>query len=249
MSTSRKTRLIGFTCLLALILAVAVVWCLVQLRGMRVQAGIVDDPAATAILERRIAEAEGPVLLLGDSRVAQWNPSPLIEGRKAARAGVGGITAVQLASALDSIKPELQGRTVVVQVGINDLKSLGYTDKKPDEAGKDTLEALGRVSRRLRDSGAKVVLTTIIPPGPVGLARMFIWSDSTNDVVARVNEKILGGEVVDDIAVVDLTNAIGSARQVDARYATDTLHVNEEAYKQLSRVLEQAMGQDPGGSS
>ena len=242
MTVRTKIWLSVVTTVLGIIAALFIGLAYAYLENIRSQAALRGDPLAMDILERRLAQVAGPVLLLGDSRVAYWNPGPVIDGVRVSTVGAGGLTAVQLAYAIPNFDTSFEGDTVIVQIGINDLKTLGYTAVSREELVERTVGALQEITEQLTHAGARVVLTTMIPPGPVRIARMPIWTDQINSAVVEVNNHIRDGSVADGVLVIDFTGILGSPDEIDARYATDTLHLNSEAYQRLSEALESGLG-------
>jgi lysophospholipase L1-like esterase len=248
MMTARTKIILGVvTTVLVIVAVLFTVLAFAYLKNMRSQAAFQSDPLALEFLERRLEMVDGPFLLLGDSRVAQWSPIPVIDGVPIHTVGAGGITAVQLAYAIPNLEANLEGETVIVQVGINDLKTLGFTDVSRKELVERTIGALQEIYARLTDAGARVVFTTMIPPGPVGIARMPFWTDEINIAVVEVNNRIKDGTIAKDSAIVDFTGILGSPEEIESRYATDTLHLNSSAYERLSEAIEEALGQPERG--
>ena len=211
------------------------------LRELRNTSALRADPLGAQVIQPALDMATSPVVLLGDSRVSQWFPLPAIAGEPAVAIGVPGLTAPQLSGALALHSNDLTGQTVIIQIGINDLKSIGYSDRSQEEIVEATQEAIRSIYRELVDSGARVLVMTILPPGPVPFSRRFIWTDRINQSVATLNEELVAGEIVPAKSVIDVRGLIGDSSTTDPKYAEDTLHVNTEAYEVLSTAVSEAM--------
>lgn len=243
MTARTKTWFGVVTIVLGIVVALFIGLVLGRLESIRAQAALRSDPIAVKAFNARLAKATNPVILLGDSRVAQWNPTPVIDGVPVSTVGVGGLTAEQLEYAIPFLKTDLRDHIVIVQIGINDLKSIGYTNITKDEITKRTLASIQKIATELAESGARVVITTVIPPGPVSLMRIPIWTSEINAATVEVNRQITEGLIDDADSIVDFTGVLGSPEQIDSRYAKDTLHINTEGYQELSERIEMALKQ------
>ncbi|MAJ46813.1 MAG: hypothetical protein CBC35_05835 [Planctomycetes bacterium TMED75] len=207
------------------------------LREVRNTAQIRADPVAAEIIIPSLESSDSRLVLLGDSRIAQWAPLPESETCSTVSIGVGGLTAPQLAGCLGLYGGDLSGRTVLVQIGINDLKTIGYSDRSQDEIVEATREAIQVIRDRLVAAGADVRIMTILPPGSVRLARRVIWTPRINQAVAGMNAALRQGEIVPANEVLDLGGVLGTEEQVDPAYSKDALHLNPEGYEALSKTL------------
>ncbi|MEE2681276.1 MAG: hypothetical protein VX641_02775 [Planctomycetota bacterium] len=218
------------------------------LRELRNTAALRADPVAATLIEKRLGESEGSLLLIGDSRVSQWAPLPEIDGVRADAIGVPGLAATQLSGALGLIDPDLHGRTVLVQIGINDLKSIGYSHRTPAEIMQSTREAITSIHDQLERCGARVFVMTIIPPGPVPFSRRFIWTDEINQSVRAINADLVAGALVPTDSILDLRGLLGDESTIDPRLAHDTLYISADAYEQLNPAVIESAKADPTGA-
>ena len=210
------------------------------LRELRNTAALRADPLGATSIQARIQSSDSPVLLLGDSRVNQWHPLPEVDGTPVESIGVPGLTATQLAGAIGLLSPDLRERTVLVQIGINDLKSIGYSDRPQEEIVESTREAIATIHDELVRSGARVRVMTVIPPGPVRFSRRFIWTDRINQSVAALNEELVSGALVPEESVLDIREALGGTSSIDPAFARDTLHLKPEGYEALEPLVIEA---------
>lgn len=211
------------------------------LRELRNTAKIRADPMAAEIIIPALDSSDSRIVLLGDSRIAQWNPLPESEECSAVAIGAGGLTAPQLAGCVGLYKGDLSGRTVLVQIGINDLKTIGYSDRSQEQIVTSTREAISSIRDGLVASGADVRIMTILPPGAVRLARRVIWTPRINQAVAQLNEALVNGEIVPANEVLDLSELLGTTEQLAPEYSKDALHLNGAGYEVLSEAVQESL--------
>jgi peptidoglycan/LPS O-acetylase OafA/YrhL/lysophospholipase L1-like esterase len=185
------------------------------------------------------AAGSGPILLLGDSRVAAWNCSD-IAGQRVINGGFPGITSAQLAGGCDRILKDTHPKIVVVQVGINDLKLIGVRPQWREMIVSNCVSNILSIVDSSKQAGAHVMVTAIWPAGRPGLMRRFVWNEEVNAAVAETNLRLqhaLVGE--SNAALVDLFGEMTKGlpdSEVENLYA-DTLHLKPGAYAQLTPWL------------
>ena len=182
------------------------------------------------------ADSTPTVLLLGDSRMAQWG-LPSLPGWRVVNAGAGGLTTGQLrlcaSKLLDGFRPD----AVVLEAGINDLKFIGL---RPEMAPQIISLAASNLTVVIRESAARrcrVIVLETWPPSQPDLLRRLAWNakipaavDSLNAQLRRLNSTGQG------IRVVDLFKEAGL--QPDAGLYFDTLHFKPDVYQRLTPALE-----------
>jgi lysophospholipase L1-like esterase len=177
------------------------------------------------------------IILVGDSRLEMWADPPVPAACEAIHRGVSRQTTAQVLLRLDRDVVALGADVAVVQVGVNDLKTLGLF---PVEDRRAIVEAcrdhVREIVGRLRGAGITVVLLTIFPVGPPELARRPIWSDATIDAVDDVNRTIRG-LAGPGVVVVDCDARLRKGRRIDPALALDTLHLNPAGYRALNEVV------------
>lgn len=175
-------------------------------------------------------------VFLGDSRASQW-PAPALEGVVVRNLGVSGQTTAQVQARLVSQLLPLRPQRVLLQVGVNDLKSVALFPARSRQIVLDTCGRLDSMVAALRAAGIEVVLTTIFPPGELPLLRRLVWSDAVNAAIEEVNRHIASragpGVTVFDAAAV----LRGPDGRVKPSYARDFLHLNEKGYAALNEAL------------
>ena len=184
-------------------------------------------------------EGRTQVLFLGDSRMEAWPAFPA-DRFVTVNAGVSGQTTAQIrlraAATLDAVRPEL----VVLQAGMNDLKTIGALPDIAQETEANCLLNLSTLVELCRERGARVVLVPIFPAARPSLARRLVWSSGIDAARRRVNAGLrerfrgdAGVAVLDD----DLLRP-----NVEGDYL-DTLHFRPEGYAKLQAAALKAIAQ------
>ncbi len=181
----------------------------------------------------------GAILLLGDSRIADWH-CPDIEGRRVVNAGFRGITSAQLAMVCHGILRQTRPQVVVIQVGINDLKLLGIRPELRERVISDCVSNILNIVLESKQIGAHVIVTFVWPAGKVDLLRRFVWSDAVDSAITETNarlQKTLAAEK--DVAVADIFGETVQKISVTERNQlySDTLHLKSGTYVRLSELL------------
>jgi len=200
-----------------------------------------NDAAVGAMLPLPLpAPGRARLVLLGDSRIAQWGVPPLPSGFVAVNRGVGGQTSAQILLRLDRDALALGPRVVVVEAGINDLKTIGLFPSRRAAIVRGCLTNLRGIVARLRGGGVVVVVLTVFPVGRVNLARRPFWSDATVDAVGEVNRAILG-MAGPGVVAVDCDAVLAEGRRINPAFEADTLHLNPAGYRALDAALRPAL--------
>ena len=175
------------------------------------------------------------LLLLGDSRCAQWPPRDTMDFQ-VANGGVGNETTAQILwrtkAALEKIKPAV----VVIQAGINDLKAIPLLPDRQTEITDRCVSNLTAIADACHQHGAKVIMLSILPAGPVELSRRLVWSDAVAEATGAVNERLAEHfKVHSEARFLDLTHQVSA----NADYI-DTLHFNAAFYERITPQVTQA---------
>jgi lysophospholipase L1-like esterase len=197
--------------------------------GLGVFAG--EDPTAPA-------KAGLPVVVFfGDSRAAEWLAPDLPQFTFVNR-GIGSQTTAQVLGRLDQDIAPLQPDYLVVQVGINDLKTIPLFPEQAEaivQNSKDNIEAI--VQRSLAAGVDQVILTTIFPIGAVPLERQLVWSGDVAAAVDDVN-RFLTTLASDRVTVIETAPVLaGEDGMIQEMYSRDTLHLNHDGYAALNVAL------------
>ena len=171
------------------------------------------------------------VVMVGDSRVQAW-PSIRSSSFETFNRGIHGQTTIQIRDRFEAHVQSLQPNIVVLQLGMNDLKTIGLFPQQKEEILEDCKRNIDIIIEKARKMNAQVILTTIIPAGPIPLIRRPVWSHDIEVSVRDANQHIRNldkeGVYIFDVAVL-----------VDDTHYLDALHLEQEAYKKLNLHLEE----------
>jgi lysophospholipase L1-like esterase len=185
-----------------------------------------------------IPSDEKPVVVFfGDSRAVQW-PAPAMDDFVFVNRGIGNQTSEQVAARFDEhIKP-LQPDVVILQVCVNDLKTIPLFPKRKEEIIANCKSNIHKIIQDGQNINAVTIVTTIIPPAEkVPLTRRLAWSDDVYEAVNEVNDYIL--QLTDDhVIIYDAASAISdNDRKTKLEYSTDFMHLNDNGYQTLNDGL------------
>ena len=189
------------------------------------------------------AHFNATVLLLGDSRMAQWD-LPQWSGWRVVNAGAGGLTTGQLRLCAPQLLDECRPDAVVLEAGINDLKFLGL---RPETAPQIISLAASNLTAVVHECAARrcqVIVLETWPAGEPDLLRRLVWNAKIPAAVGLLNAKLrLLNSPGQGIRVVDLFNLAGL--KPEAGLYRDTLYFKPEVYQRLAPVLEKNLGALP----
>ncbi|MEM9926571.1 MAG: SGNH/GDSL hydrolase family protein [Cyanobacteria bacterium P01_D01_bin.50] len=182
-------------------------------------------------LERQI-----PVVFFGDSRAEGWI-SPNISGYEFINRGIHGQTSVQTIQRFSSHLPYLQPNIVIIQVGVNDLKTIGLFPERSESIVTNCRENIKQIVEESKNLGAVVILTTIFPVGEVPLQRQPFWSDEIGGAVNEVNSYITT-LAEDRVIILDAFSILADSQgMMPRKYGKDELHLNKQGYEILNLEL------------
>jgi lysophospholipase L1-like esterase len=202
-----------------------------------------DPINSSAYGEKDLVVREGAktlVTIFGDSRAAQWPTNKMSDRFQFVNRGVAGQTTAQLLLRFPEDVIDLQPEVVLVQAGINDLKTIGLFPQQADaivEGCKANLEALTELALA---QGITLILMPVLPTGPVPFSRRFFWSDQIDAAIDNVNAYILELSQRENVEFFDpVTLIVDSDGLVAPAYRLDFLHLNGRAYELLGQQLEE----------
>lgn len=201
-----------------------------------------DPASAHTYREQNKALEEGDpslrrrIVLFGDSRILQWQIFPCPSGVEIVNRGVGKETTAQALLRLRQDVFELDPALVVIQTGVNDLKSVGLLPERSEEIERDCLNNIRLIVEAIGAKDIPVVLLTIFPVGDAPISRTLVWSDRTIDLVDRVNQQLraLQGK---GLLVLDADRILRDGRRNRPDYSADHLHLNTAGYERLNRAI------------
>jgi lysophospholipase L1-like esterase len=176
------------------------------------------------------------VVFLGDSRAARW-PAPYVKDFEFVNRGVEAQTSAQVLARFDAHVKPLRPNILIVQVGINDLKTIPLFPSNRAGIVANCQENIRTIVERSRDLGASVILTTIFPVGRVPIERRPFWSGDVAVAVDEVNAFIhsLDGN---GVTVLDAYSIlVGDEGSTRPEYAADLIHLAPAGYEELNRAL------------
>lgn len=183
------------------------------------------------------------VLLLGDSRMAQWD-LPQLVGWRVVNAGAGGLTTGQLRLAAPKFLDEFHPDAVVLEAGINDLKFIGLRTALSPQIISLAASNLTAVVRGCAADHCQVIVLETWPAGQPDLARRLVWSAKIPAAVDALNAQLQHlNSPGQGIRVVDLFKEAGL--KPEAGFYRDTLHFKPEVYQSLTPALEKILGTMP----
>ncbi|MDX2096662.1 MAG: GDSL-type esterase/lipase family protein [Leptolyngbyaceae cyanobacterium bins.59] len=178
------------------------------------------------------------VIFFGDSRSANWTP-PNMNGYEFINRGISSQTSVQTLQRFTSHVRPLNPDIVIIQVGVNDLKTVALFPERRQTIVTNTKANIKRMVEESRSLGAVVILTTIFPAGEMPLQRKPFWSDAIGQAIQEVNAYI--ATLTDHKTLVfDAFSILANPQGVMLpKYRADELHLNEQGYEVLNQELVQ----------
>ena len=193
-------------------------------------------PTGTPSFMETGPESSVRVMLLGDSRCAQWSGFAPHKYR-VINAGVGNETTAQIrlraVEAISKVRPSV----VVLEAGINDLKTIPLIPDKEKEVIENCVTNLMELVRESRERGASVIVLSVLPVGRVELGRRLVWSDAVARSVDEVNKRLVEKcSSTPGVSYFDVSSHV----LVDQDYK-DALHFTPGFYARISPLVERAI--------
>ena len=196
------------------------------------------DPLGLGAFQNPVPPATGPVIVFfGDSRARQWSAPKELANVTIINRGIGNQTTAQVLGRFPQHVTALKPGLVVIQVGINDLKTIPLFASEKEKIVTNCKANIARLVGEAVESGSRVIVTTIFPLGRVPISRKPFWSDDVASAVGEVNASI-ASMAGDRVTVFDTGRILaGPGGTVDPKYSRDLLHLRPEGYEALNRVL------------
>jgi len=176
------------------------------------------------------------VVFFGDSRAEMWPIPPKLKGFSFINRGINTQTSIQVLERFEQHVLPLHPKIIIVQVGINDLKTIPLFPDRKDAIISNCKDNIQQIVARSVKNGATVILTTIFPIGPVPLTRQPFWSPDIAQAVLEVNA-YLSSLKTKNILILDAYSLLAEKGQVKSNYVHDTLHLNDRGYQVLNQEL------------
>ncbi len=245
---NRLTRLALVTILLALLASLALnVALFAQARRYYLELNETRlDPLGLDTFSTELPRTDKPlVVFFGDSRAADW-PPPQLDRFEFANRGIGAQTSTQTLLRFDAHVAPLLPDVVIVQVGINDLKTVALFPGQRQAIVEACLDNIRQIVERSTNLGAKVILTTVFPVDDVPLECRLFWSNDVAAAVGEVNAALRAldspGVLVFDAHAILVDHDTGL---IQTRYAEDELHLNVAGYTALNAELRHVLNAVP----
>lgn len=192
-----------------------------------------------SVVSNAPANFSSTVLLLGDSRMAQWE-LPQLAGWRVVNAGAGGLTTGQLRLCAPKLLDEFQPDAVVLEAGINDLKFLGLRPEMGSRIISLASSNLAAVVHECAARRCRVIVLETWPAAQPDLARRLVWNAAIPASVVSLNAQLHSLNAPEQgICVIDLFNDAGL--EPEAGLYRDTLHFKPEVYQHLTPALEREL--------
>lgn len=200
------------------------------------------DPLETSFTgeEKKYAEVKkrGPLIVLfGDSRIANWNPETVIPNCTVINKGIRAQTTAQLKLRLSKDVLPYKPDIVVIQAGINDLKTIGLFKKKARKIIRNCKENISFIAQGLANENIEVVILTIFPTGKPGFPRSLFWPSDINLAREAVNTEIKKNKNK-KVHVIDADFILRDKIFLHNKFKKNMLHINRRGYKELNEQLE-----------
>ena len=200
------------------------------------------DPLGLSAFDDAPVNLERPVIVFfGDSRAAEWPAPDHIKRVTFINRGIGNQTTAQIVARFEAHVTPLQPQIIVIQAGINDLKTLPLFPDQKESIILNCKANLQQIVDLSTAAGSRVVITTIFPLGKLPLERRPFWSDDVAVAIADVNSFIetLANDQVTIFRTEDvLANSDGN---VDPKYSQDFLHLNPTGYAALNEAIDEIL--------
>lgn len=171
-----------------------------------------------------LPKIENAMVFLGDSITSQGEWTELLTNyniqNNIQNRGISGDTATRILRRLDIIL-ESKPRQVFLMVGINDLIN---AKKTIDETVAGYKEILMQFQTKIPDT--QIFIQSVLP---VNNQAYIFWQDNQKVISLNLKLKALAQEF--DYQYIDIfSHLLDSQGQLDAKYTTDGLHLNGQAY-------------------
>lgn len=198
------------------------------------------DPLGLSYFQEDIGQPTTEKLIVvfyGDSRAAQWI-APQSDSFTFINRGIGNQTSTQVLLRFEEHIQPLQPNIIILQVCINDLKTIALFPERKDEIIGNCKTNIEKIVQRAHELNSTIILTTVFPTsGNVPIARKLVWSNDIYEAINEVNDFILN---FPDKKVI-LFNTTGILANSDGNtkveYVYDLLHLNNNGYDALNFEL------------
>lgn len=208
------------------------------------RSGTIPDADAGSRSSAAAPAARESIAFWGDSRAYMWDTRTLAHARSIENFAHGAQTSAQVLLQLQTTPPT-RATYSIVQVGINDLHSLGVLKSSTQPIVRGLRGNIIAIRDALLARSERVVLTTVFPPGPVPLERKLTWDPQTLALIDAANRLIREAADGRRVVVLDANTLLRGGNGLLAPQYADPdffLHVNQAAYDRLNSELLALLG-------
>ncbi len=203
------------------------------------------DPMGNSRFAEHIAEPAGSgnlVVLFGDSRAVAWS-FPITSNRyRFLNRGINNQTTAQILGRLNDDVLRLKPDIVLLQAGVNDLKTVPVFPERRDQIVADCKANLKGIVDLCSKQGRTVILSTIFPVGTPPLERRLFWSADVARAVEEVNGFLASLQASNVLLLDSYSLLCDDQNLIKSEYSKDLLHLNKKGYEvlniELSEMLE-----------
>ncbi len=180
----------------------------------------------------------GGLIIIGDSRAKQWEFNESFNALQITNLGVNGHTSRQTLLRNKLILPNYKPKSIIIQVGINDLKTIPLLPTKTRSIIDNCKENISNlVSAAKSTSADKIILTSIFPTGNIPFYRKPFWSKSIDKAIIEINNH-LESLAVDGVEYLDVNPILSNKKNITkTTYQRDFLHLNKNGYNEINHIL------------
>jgi lysophospholipase L1-like esterase len=178
------------------------------------------------------------VAFLGDSRALSWPQPSTSLPLTFTNLGVSGHTTSQTLLRFrhflaNNDAPDI----IVIQAGINDLKTIPIFPAQREEIVSNCQRNLANLVSLSVNSGAVVVISTIFPVGNISPIRAPLWPREVDEAILKCNNSIrlLSS---DRVHVLESSDILADPQgRIYKQYQKNFLHLNSFGYRRLNEIL------------
>jgi lysophospholipase L1-like esterase len=196
------------------------------------------DPLGLSVFTDVPITVQPPVIVFfGDSRAAQWTTPSQVQNVTFINRGIGNQTTAQILQRFPVHVAPLHPQIIVIQAGINDLKTIPLFPEKKEIIIDNCKANLKKIIELSLTTEAKVIVTTIFPLGKLPIERRPFWSEDVKFAIDDVNSfiKTLAS---DQTIIFDTSKVLADSNDiVYSQYSQDFLHLNPAGYDALNDAI------------
>jgi lysophospholipase L1-like esterase len=179
------------------------------------------------------------ILAIGSSSIEYW-PFEDIGLTKDIlfNAGIGGQTSIQVLYRLERLLLKHEPQYLIVQVGLNDIKSIGLLDHS-EQILKNLISNFQRIFDLCIQNHIVPIYITNFPTSKSGVLRGLVWNKTLDELILETNKEMKKVCLNKNIYIFDAYELLVKPHSLKrkAAYSKNFLHINEEGYKILNMKL------------